>query len=64
MLDFEPDEEQKMLVDAIGRYSESQLRRVYRDADEDGHIPAEVSKAGWEFGILPTGIPESYGGFG
>ena len=64
MLDFELDEEQKMLVEAIGRYSEGQLRKVYRDADEEGVIPADVARAGWEFGILPTGIPESYGGFG
>ena len=64
MLDFELDEEQKMLVAAIGRYSESQVRKVYRDADEDGLIPPEVTSAGWEFGLLPTGIPEAYGGFG
>ena len=64
MLDFELDDEQKMLVEAIGRYSDGQIRKVYRDADEEGDIPAEVARAGWEFGILPTGIPESYGGFG
>ncbi|MFN2223728.1 MAG: acyl-CoA dehydrogenase family protein [Candidatus Promineifilaceae bacterium] len=64
MLDFELDEEQKMLVEAIGRYSETQVRKAYRDADEDGAIPPEVSKAGWEFGLLPTGIPEAFGGFG
>ena len=64
MLDFELDEEQKMLVEAIGRFSGSQMRKVYRDADEEGDIPAEVTRAGWEFGILPTAIPESYGGFG
>ncbi|UCG26539.1 MAG: acyl-CoA dehydrogenase family protein [Chloroflexota bacterium] len=64
MLDFELDEEQKMLVEAIGRYTDGQVRKVYRDADEDGNIPADVTQAGWEFGILPTAIPEAYGGFG
>jgi acyl-CoA dehydrogenase len=64
MLDFELEDEQKMLVEAIGRYSADQLRKVYRDADEDGLIPPEVTRAGWEFGLLPTGIPEAYGGFG
>lgn len=64
MLDFRPDEEQKMLVEAIGRYSRERVRKVYRDAEENGAIPAEVVRAGWEIGLLPTGLPERYGGFG
>jgi alkylation response protein AidB-like acyl-CoA dehydrogenase len=64
MLNFELDDEQKMLVEAIGRYADGQVRKVYRDADEEGVVPADVAQAGWEFGILPTAIPEPYGGFG
>lgn len=64
MLDFEPNEEQKMLMEAIGRFTDGQVRKVYRDADEEGSIPIDVSRAGWEFGILPTAIPEAYGGLG
>ena len=64
MLEFELDEEQKMLVDAIGRFAETRMRKVYRDAEEDGEIPPEIVRAGWEFGLIPTAIPEQYGGFG
>ncbi len=64
MLDFRLDDEQKMLTDAIGRYANERVRQVYRDAEEDGRIPADVVQAGWEIGVLPTGIPEQYGGFG
>ncbi len=64
MLEFELDDEQKMLVEAIGRFADGQLRKVYRDAEEEGALPDDVVLSGWEFGILPTGIPESYGGFG
>jgi alkylation response protein AidB-like acyl-CoA dehydrogenase len=64
MLDFRPDEEQKMLVEAIGRYARERVRKVFRDAEESGTIPAEVVQAGWEIGLLPAGIPEAYGGFG
>ena len=64
MLDFRPDEEQKMLTDAIARYANERVRKVYRDAEEDGRIPDDVVQAGWEIGVLPTGIPEQYGGFG
>ena len=64
MLDFRLDEEQKMLTDAIARYAKERMRKVFRDAEEDGRIPPEVVQAGWELGILPTGLPEAYGGFG
>jgi acyl-CoA dehydrogenase len=64
MLDFRLDEEQKMLTDAVARYAKERMRKVFRDAEEDGRIPPEVVQAGWELGILPTGLPEAYGGFG
>lgn len=64
MLDFELDEEQKMLVEAIGRFVDGRIQKVFRDAEEDGVIPADVRQAGWEFGLLTTGIPEEFGGFG
>lgn len=64
MLNFELDQEQKMLADAIGRLANERMRKVSRDADEEGHIPPEVAQAGWDLGLLPTGIPEAYGGFG
>ncbi len=64
MLDFRPDQEQKMLVDTISRFAEERVRKVFRDAEEDGHIPVDVVQAGWEIGLLPTAIPEEYGGFG
>jgi acyl-CoA dehydrogenase len=64
MLDFRLDEEQKMLTDAIARYAEERVRKVFRDAEEEGTIPEDVLRSGWEIGVLPTGIPEAYGGFG
>ncbi len=64
MLDFRLDEEQKMLTDAIGRYARERVRKVYRDAEEDGQIPLDIVQSGWEIGVLPTSIPEEYGGFG
>jgi alkylation response protein AidB-like acyl-CoA dehydrogenase len=64
MLDFRLDEEQQMLTDAIARYSKERVRKTFRDAEEEGKIPPEVVQAGWEIGVLPTSIPEEYGGFG
>jgi len=64
MLDFRPDEEQKMLTDTIARFARERLRAVYRDAEEDGAAPQHAVRAGWEIGLLPTVVPEAYGGFG
>jgi len=64
MIDFRLDEEQKMLTDAIARYSQEMVRPIHRDAEEGGAIPTSVVDAGWEMGVLPSGIPEAYGGFG
>ncbi len=64
MINFQLDEEQSMLATAIRRFAQERVRKVFRDADEEGTIPADVITAGWELGLLPTSIPEAYGGFG
>jgi len=64
MLDFRLDDEQQMLSEAIMRYAKERVRKVFRDAEEEGHIPPDVVQAGWEIGMLPASIPEQYGGFG
>ena len=64
MLSFDLDEEQKMLVESIERFANSQIRKLYRDAEEDRLIPEHLRQSGWDFGLLPAGIPEQYGGFG
>lgn len=64
MLDFRLDEEQNMLVDAISRFNEDKVRKTYREAEESGILPGDVVQSGWEIGVLPTGLPEAYGGFG
>jgi len=42
MIDFERDQEQKMLTDAIHRLAEERIRKVFREADEEGELPADV----------------------
>ena len=64
MLSFTPDEEQKMVIDAVHRYAEQDLRRVAHDADEASELPGDVIEKGWALGILPGAIPDEYGGFG
>ncbi len=64
MISFSLTEEQQMLVDAVNRYAERDLRQAAREADESGQIAAGLIKTGWDLGLIPSSIPESYGGFG
>lgn len=64
MLDFTLDEDQQMLANTVGRFAQERMRKVYRDADEAEALPPEVIREGWEIGLLPTSLPENYGGFG
>lgn len=64
MYSFEPSEEQQMLIDAIQRFSTNDLRPKAREVDEKREIPASLITKGWELGLLQTGLPEEYGGFG
>ncbi|MFN2264922.1 MAG: acyl-CoA dehydrogenase family protein [Anaerolineales bacterium] len=64
MYAFEPSEEQKMLVDAIHRYTVNDLRPAAHDADEGGDLPGNLVEKGWELGVLQASIPEQFGGFG
>ena len=64
MYSFEPSEEQKMLIDAVGRYASSDLRPAAHEADETGALPPALIEKGWQLGVLQASIPEAYGGFG
>jgi acyl-CoA dehydrogenase len=64
MYSFEPNEEQQMLLEAVGRYAENDLRPAGHDADEEGILPEKVVRVGWELGVLQASVPEAYGGFG
>ncbi|MBT3313229.1 MAG: acyl-CoA dehydrogenase [Anaerolineae bacterium] len=64
MYSFEPNEEQQMLIDAVNRYAESDLRPMAEEAEEGGKFPEGLVEKGWEMGVLQASIPEAYGGFG
>jgi acyl-CoA dehydrogenase len=64
MYSFEPNEEQKMLIDAVAKYAGNDLRPVSHDAEESRELPKKLVDKGWELGLLQASIPETYGGFG
>jgi acyl-CoA dehydrogenase len=64
MVSFTPTEEQQMLIEAVHRYAESDVRKIAHEADEASAIPQDVVDTGWEIGLIPASLPEDYGGFG
>lgn len=64
MYSFEPNEEQKMLIDVAKRYAENDLRPAAHEAEEHRELPAKLIEKGWELGVLQASVPEEYGGFG
>lgn len=64
MVSFEPNEEQQMLLEAVGKFARNDLRPVAQEAEESRTLPQKMIGKGWELGFLQASIPESYGGFG
>ena len=64
MYDFRPDADQTMLVAAINRFATERVRNVYRAAEEEGAVDADIVQTGWEIGVLPALLSPDYGGFG
>jgi alkylation response protein AidB-like acyl-CoA dehydrogenase len=64
MYGFEATDEQQMLIDAVQRFAENDLRPAAHEAEETGELPPALIERGWELGILQASIPEEFGGFG
>src|SRR5713101_5419302 len=64
MISFDLTEEQQLLVETVTRFAGNELRKAAREADEATHIPSHLIDTGWSLGIVPSNIPETYGGFG
>jgi acyl-CoA dehydrogenase len=64
MYSFEPTDEQKMLLDAITKFANNDLRPKSHDAEEGNQLPENLVEKGWELGLLQASTPEAYGGFG
>ena len=64
MYNFEPTEEQTMLVEAARRFAQKEIRAVAHEADEQEELPRDLIEKGWQLGLLQASIPEDFGGFG
>jgi acyl-CoA dehydrogenase len=64
MISFSPTEEQQMIVSMAKQFANDEMRKIYRQSDENGTIPDSVIDTAWKMGFTSNSIPESYGGPG
>lgn len=64
MIDFEPTEEQRALVETARRFTRDRIIPVAAECDRDETFPDEVFKGAWEIGLANPTLPAEYGGPG
>lgn len=64
MISFSPSEEQQMIIKMVQQFANDEMRKVYRECDESGEIPARIIDTAWQLGLVSSSIPEEYGGAG
>jgi alkylation response protein AidB-like acyl-CoA dehydrogenase len=64
MISFTPTEEQELIIATVRRFATERVRPLAHDADEGRTVAADLIARGWDLGLLPSSIPEEYGGFG
>ncbi len=64
MIDFDPTEEQKLMVNAVTQFA-AKLRTRIRDFERDRALPSDVRATAFEMGLGgAVAIPEPFGGAG
>jgi len=64
MISFSPTEEQQMIVSMAKQFANDEMRKIYRQCDENSEIPDSVIDTVWKMGLTSSSIPEEYGGPG
>jgi len=64
MIDFEPTEEQALIIDTVRQFAENEIRPKARECEEADALPSDVLDAAHELGLVANGLPEEFGGGG
>lgn len=64
MIDFEPSDEQALIIETVRQFAENEIRPLCREADERGAPSPDVLAAAHELGLVANALPESVGGGG
>jgi acyl-CoA dehydrogenase len=64
MFDFEPSEEQKVLIDITRRFARERIIPIAAACDRESRFPRDVFEEGHKIGVVNPTIPTDYGGPG
>lgn len=64
MIDFQPTDEQQLVIDTVRQFATNEIRPVARECDETKKLPEKVLLAAHELGLVANALPESAGGGG
>ncbi len=64
MIDFEPSEEQALVIETVRQFAENEIRPVARESDESATLSKDVLSSAHELGLVAHGLPEEFGGGG
>lgn len=64
MIDFEPTEEQQLIVDTVRQFAANEIRPRSRECEESAKLSGEVLAGAHELGLVANALPEAYGGGG
>jgi acyl-CoA dehydrogenase len=64
LIDFQPTEEQQLIVETVRQFAANELRPIARTCSESREIPAKVLSQAHELGLIAGSIDASHGGGG
>ncbi len=64
MIDFEPNDEQKLIVETVRQFATSEVRPRARECAEARKLPEDVLASAHELGLVANSLPSEFGGGG
>jgi alkylation response protein AidB-like acyl-CoA dehydrogenase len=64
MLDFEPSEEQQLILETVRQFATNEIRPKARECEEAAKIAPELLAGAHELGFTANALPEEFGGGG
>jgi len=64
MIDFDPSEEQTLILETVRQFAENEIRPQARECEESRKLPDGVLAQAHELGLVANSLPEEHGGGG
>jgi len=64
LIDFQPTDEQQLVIETVRNFAVNEIRPRARECDESKKLPEKVIEQAHELGLVANALPESAGGGG